>query len=264
MVVKKEKNNVNNAKETKDRNEELKKYESIVSIWRRWDESYWTSFYVFIIVIGLLLAGYSQTVYNKFIGFPLVYCIVGIIITIIWLFILHRKLVHIYIAEYIGRNVEEKINSDSKLGCFMASNEFKKRIKDKEPQTKNELKKLEEELEGKFENRIKYTKRSSGYLVSYIFPLIIIAIWILFLIVTLIYKFGYYFCMCVDTLTPIGLFFNLVGIIILLIPQIFVKTRPLTPGESQFSIARKEERRKTILGLIFVLTGFILQFIAQF
>lgn len=70
--------------------------------------------------------------------------------------------------------------------------------------------------------------------------------------------------MCVDALIPIGLFFNVVGIIILLKPQIFVKKRELYPGTDPVTRFRKEERPATILGLVFILIGFILQFIAQF
>ncbi len=70
--------------------------------------------------------------------------------------------------------------------------------------------------------------------------------------------------MCVDILILIGLLFNVIGVIILLVPQIFVKERKLYPGTDPVTRFRKEERPTTILGLVFILIGFIIQFVAQF
>lgn len=70
--------------------------------------------------------------------------------------------------------------------------------------------------------------------------------------------------MCMNILIPIGLVFNVTGVIILLIPQIFVKKEDLYPGKSPVTRAREKERPLTIVGLVLILIGFLLQFTAQF
>ena len=76
--------------EINKKNRELANYEIIISIWRRMDESYWTSVNIFILIIGLLLAGYSQII-DIAKQLLYVYCIAAILISLIWLFVLHKK-----------------------------------------------------------------------------------------------------------------------------------------------------------------------------
>ena len=266
MAVKKEENNVNNAKETKDRNEELKKYESINSIWRRYDESYWFSFHMFIIIMGLLLVGYSQVINTSIfsIFLSIIYCGAGMSISLIWLFVLHKKMAFTYIAEEVGRDLEDTIFPDFYKGIFTRAKYTFHPFEKDEKEEKKWKEKREKFLNSHFDKRVIFTQKSSSKLTAFYIPLILIAIWIIILIGTLINGLSDYFCMCVAALIPIGLLFSVLGVIILLIPQIFIKTEQLTPGESPVPRTRKEERPLTILGLIFILIGFILQFIAQF
>lgn len=68
--------------------------------------------------------------------------------------------------------------------------------------------------------------------------------------------------MCTNILVMVGLTLNMVGVVVLLIPQIFVKDRGLFPGTDPVTRFRKEERPTTILGLIIMFVGFLFQFIA--
>ena len=107
----------------------IQKYEATLSIWTRWDESYWTSFNIFILIIGVLFAALSQ-VYTK-LPIVLLICISGLVVTINWIFVLQRKLVHIYVAQEIGKNLETQIFQGMKLGgSFTEIYKFKKTPKD--------------------------------------------------------------------------------------------------------------------------------------
>ncbi len=160
--------------EINKKNRELANYEIIISIWRRMDESYWTSVNIFILIIGLLLAGYSQIIDIKTIAKPLlyVYCIAAILISLIWLFVLHRKKAFTYIVEEIGRELERTTYSDlAKGGFFMMSEEI--------------FRKGDEKLLNKFFKKRKiFTKVGSAVLVTFILPTGMIVIWIGILIVT--------------------------------------------------------------------------------
>ena len=153
-------------------NNTLQKYDILVSIWKRWDESYWTSFYVFVLVTGLLFAGYAQ-IYDREIIIACIISIAGIIISIIWIFILNRKLTHIYLAEKEGRKLEElifvnkDINQKLSLGCFRA--------------TKNPDRKF---LSDMFKSRQILTNVSSGLLVSLAIPIVIVLTWFAVFVVT--------------------------------------------------------------------------------
>lgn len=143
--------------------EDIKKYDSIISIWKRWDESYWTSFYVYIIVIGLFLAGFSQTI-GRINIVALFICILGFLMSIYWLFILHKKYAHIIIAETEGKKIERSVFSNSNVnGCFTSAEKFKK----------GEL----PEISKIFGCRRFLTESSSGFVVSFIVPMTFLCIW---------------------------------------------------------------------------------------
>ncbi|UCF12785.1 MAG: hypothetical protein JSW06_00630 [Thermoplasmatales archaeon] len=144
-------------------NNNLRRYEILVNIWKRWDESYWTSFYIFILIIGLLFAGFAH-IYDKTKLLALILCLAGILISSIWLFILHKKLTHIYLAEKEGRKLEKIIfdnesNQGLPLGCFQAIMNPDKNF-----------------LSERFKSRFFLTKIPSGILVAFVIPFIFIAI----------------------------------------------------------------------------------------
>lgn len=150
----------------------LKKYEQVISIWKRWDESYWTSVYVFILVLGLMFAGFSQ-IYDKSKIIALIFCITGVLISLIWMLILHKKLAHIYIAESEGRIFEMMLFSNTKFnGCFALNKKY----------SENQL----PEISNIFKWRKILTEFSSGFLVSFVLPLIFIAIWSVIFLITLV------------------------------------------------------------------------------
>ena len=157
--------------EINEKNSKLTKYEIIISIWRRMDESYWTSVNIFILMIGLLLAGYSQIID---IAKPLlyVYCIAAILISLFLLFVLHKKKAFTYIAEEIGRELEGTTYSDLDEGGFFTRS--KKIFKNDDEKWLNEFFK-----KGKI-----FTKFGSAFLVSFILPTGMIVLWIVILIVT--------------------------------------------------------------------------------
>ena len=173
--------------EINDKDRKLTNYESIISIWKRMDESYWTSVNVFILIVGLLLAGYSQII-EKPKPLLYVYCIAGILICLIWLFVSHKKMAFTYIAEDIGRQLEEIIYSDLKKlpsgknfagGFFtMSKNIFDKdadkEIKDNSRQWLNDF----------FNCRKVFTKVGSAKLMSFYLPIVMIVVWIGILVVT--------------------------------------------------------------------------------
>ncbi len=150
---------------------EIRQYNSIISIWERWDKGYWDSFHFYIIVISLLFAGYSQII-NKINIAAVIVCFTGFIISIFWFFILHRKYAHILIAENEGRKLETKIFTDCN-GCFTSNKNFKKG-------TYNEI----DEALGcrKF-----LTKISSGLIVSFFVPLTFTIIWLTLMIITTVH-----------------------------------------------------------------------------
>jgi uncharacterized LabA/DUF88 family protein len=175
--------------EINEKNRKLKNYEIIISIWRRMDESYWTSVNIFILIIGLLLAGYSQIIDIANIAKPLlyVYCIAAILISLIWLFVLHKKKAFVYLAEEVGRELEETMYSDlakverdlektkdsdlHKVGFFTRSKEI--------------FKNGDEKMLNEFLKRRKiFTKVRSAFLMCFILPTVMIVIWICILIVT--------------------------------------------------------------------------------
>lgn len=157
-----------------DKDGKLRSYECIVSIWSRMDESYWTSVNVFILIVGLLLAGYSQII-GKSKPLSYVYCTAGILICLIWLFILHKKIAFIYIAEDIGRNLERAIYSDLQPGGFFTRS--KKIFLNAGEDWFNEF----------FKRRKIFTKVSAAFLTSFILPAVIIAVWVGILIATWVY-----------------------------------------------------------------------------
>ena len=138
----------------------IEQYTSIISIWERWDESYWSSFNMFVLIITLLVAGFSQLVNNKPIA--AVVCLVGISMSISWLFILNRKFFIILIAESIGRTLETEIKLQ---GCFLLSDYEKNKIKEN---TSNII-------FNKWQKS--FAKKSSGLIASLIIPIIIIEFW---------------------------------------------------------------------------------------
>jgi len=160
--------------EVKDNDGKLTSYESVISIWKRMDESYWTSVNVFILIVGLLLAGYSQII-DKPKQLLYVYCIAGISICLIWLFVSHRKMAFTYIAEDVGRDLERTIYSDLQDGGFFTRS--KKIFKNDDDEWLNEF----------FKRRKIFTKIGSAFLMSFILPTVMIVIWIGILIVTWIY-----------------------------------------------------------------------------
>ena len=160
--------------EINDKGGKLTSYESVISIWRRMDESYWTSVNVFILIVGLLLAGYSQII-GKPKQLLYVYCVAGILICLIWLFVSHRKMAFTYIAEDVGRDLERIIYSDLQDGGFFTRSE--KTFENGDGEWLN-----------KFFNRRKiFTNVGSAFLMSFILPTVMIVIWIGILIATWIY-----------------------------------------------------------------------------
>ena len=154
----------------------LTNYESIISIWRRTDESYWTSVNMFILIEGLLLAGYSQII-----GRPkqllCVYCIAGILIGLIWLFVLNRKMAFSYIAEEVGRDLEKTTYSDLKKGGFFMRS---KKIFFKKNMDKQWLKEY-------YNGREIFARYGSSWLMSIFLPIVMVVIWFVISIVTCLY-----------------------------------------------------------------------------
>ena len=120
----------------------------------------------------MLFAGYAQ-IYDKTKLLALILSLAGILISSIWLFILHKKLTHLYLAEKEGRKLEKLIfnnvsNQELSLGCFQAirspDNNF---------------------LSDRFKSRSFLTKISSGFLVAFVLPFIFIAIWSVMFLITI-------------------------------------------------------------------------------
>lgn len=132
--------------------------DDIILIWKRWDESYWISFNVFVIMTGLLLAGYSQVVKMKIIELAVPYCVGGFFISLIWLIILCRKYALIIAAESEKEDL------------------FDKRIRTCKNLDNN--KKLDKLIIRRFK------KSSSGFYASVLFPILIMILWFVMLIIT--------------------------------------------------------------------------------
>jgi hypothetical protein len=148
----------------------LNKYNAVISIWTRWDESYWTSFNIFVLVISLFVAGYAQ-IFGLHKILACITCSAGIIVSILWLYILNKKYINILWAEEVGKELEKKIFSYfTNRGCFTKGEDFNDFIKNN--QFISPLQK-------------KFTTQHSGYIASLIFPLTIIEFWSIMLGVTI-------------------------------------------------------------------------------
>lgn len=68
-----------------------------------WDSSFWNAFYVFLVIQGALLVAFTETFknYGKFEYNLILYsiCFIGIIISILWLFVMNRKMTYTYGTE---------------------------------------------------------------------------------------------------------------------------------------------------------------------
>lgn len=152
----------------------LKKYEYIVSIWQRWDESYWTSFNYFLVINGLFFVAF-YTVFNKLFNdntdvfVSSIFCIFGFFSCIIWLYILNKKLTFIYLAECVGRKHEEKIYPDLEIkGCFYGNSNY---LKEKE---KNNYKDVHETIKWYQKG---FIKLGSGKLTACAIPILFCILW---------------------------------------------------------------------------------------
>jgi hypothetical protein len=163
-------------------NDDLKRYEILVTIWKRWDESYWTSFNIFVVVTGLLLAGFTQLGKNDDI-LKQIFCFAGITISILWLLTLNRKFVHLTCCEEEGRKLEKEIykNTDKKFGVYTSIKKFAH----PESEEDNKYKKEIQNILG-FKKYL--TGFSTGALMACVFPIVILIVWIILsMLVSLIY-----------------------------------------------------------------------------
>lgn len=165
---------------------ELKKYEHIVTIWNRWDESYWTSFNYFLVINGLFFVA-LYTVLSKTFGsdynfvLSVIFCIGGLASCLIWLFILNKKLTFIYLAEQLGRKIEEEklYPSNSKIkGCFYGGHAYK---------TDKETYKDVYESITWFQKG--FIKISSGLLTAFVLPFLFSVLW-MFLLAYVVYSYN--------------------------------------------------------------------------
>jgi len=135
----KTKNGISSDSQSNNNDEIIQKYDVVISIWKRMDESYWTSFNMFLIIEGLLLAGYSQVIdiknFSKVFGYSIIYSVAGIVITMLWWYVFNKKMAFTYLAEDCARELEEKIFNN---GCGY----FQKTVKifHKENNNKKEFK----------------------------------------------------------------------------------------------------------------------------
>jgi len=151
----------------------LKKYEQAINIWKRWDESYWNSFNIFILTISILFAAYSQ-VYNQRI-ISLIITFSGIIISLIWFAILNRKYIHIVAGQLVAKNLEQGI-----YGNFIYSGCFSEI--DKINDSDFIVSKYIHNNDGKKKWQLKASKISSkifssGFLSAFVFPILIALTW---------------------------------------------------------------------------------------
>ena len=155
----------------------LNKYGYVISIWKRWDESYWTSFHMFLIVEGLLLAGYSQVIdirdITKISNYSIIYSLAGIAITILWLFVLHKKMAFTYLAEDVARELENSVFTDLQKGGPFQRSEYTFH-------GMGDNKKIDIDwLQGHFGGRWIYTIFPSSTLIAFCIPFLIFEIWVI-------------------------------------------------------------------------------------
>lgn len=174
----------NGTEETNDREQELKKYENIISVWKRLDESYWSSVHMYIIIMGLLLAGFSQMI-DKSTLLLFIYCCAGIIISLIWILILHKKMSNTYIAEEVARDLEEETFVGLEYRGVFTRTKYTYYHHDNSKEEKKWSKWRKEFLIGHFGKRQGLTNISSAKLVSYYFPLFMWILWIVIFVVVI-------------------------------------------------------------------------------
>ncbi len=151
-------------------NNNLEKYKSLISIWETWDKSFWTSFHVYMILNGLLFASFSQLI-SKINLIAYLISLFGFYINFIWISVLHRKYIHILIAENECKKMENIVFFNTNAnGCFESSYKFKK----------GELTDISEQLGWK---KI-FVESKSGNRVSFVIPVIFCLVWIILAIIS--------------------------------------------------------------------------------
>ena len=96
-----------------------------------WDTNYWYSVYIFLILQGALIVAYTQILINSnIINNELKYlegiAISGVILTIVWIFILNKKFAFTYwsqeeLKELSGFNIWKNVNDTEKNIPYLAS-----------------------------------------------------------------------------------------------------------------------------------------------
>ena len=91
----------------------FKKYELIIKLYNSATDKYWKIYSIFLVIMGLLFAGFSQVI-EFGIEIVTMYCIIGIVISFIWMPVIRRNIVHAEICEDLGRNIEKNLRCITK------------------------------------------------------------------------------------------------------------------------------------------------------
>lgn len=95
-------------------NEKYLKYYS--ELFRHWDQNYWYACYIFLVIQGAILVAFTQifvniTITGRNIVLPIV-TIVGIVFSLLWFFVMRRKISYTHGAEKQLREILKKMYQD--------------------------------------------------------------------------------------------------------------------------------------------------------
>jgi hypothetical protein len=170
-------------------------YKILIEVWKEQNSSFWTSINVFLVMEGLLFTALFAVSSNADFGPLIIYCIaiVGIVLSLLWLFVSTRKKEALRLVGHQARVLERKLfaanikNIDDVEGyfsMFFSGNRavFLKRSPGKERQKLNYEeweKKIDEYHESRYPSVNAWTDGYSEYgVMTVFFPWVLISIWI--------------------------------------------------------------------------------------
>lgn len=151
-------------------------YSSTIDIWTRWDDSFWTSFNMFLLTVSILLVGFA-TVYQYSKIVPVLISIIGIVSSYFWLRILNRKYIHIILAQKIGRRRELQLGN---IGCFIYLELIREKLENHQD--------IKADI-GVSNWHQRFARGRSGKYTAIYFPLAIIVFWIFLFIISILRYF---------------------------------------------------------------------------
>ena len=142
---------------------------TLVAIWQRLDEGFFSSFNIFVLAQGILVAGFLQVDSSAKLVKIVCACI-GAFLSVAWMLVMHRKQAHTHMVEDCCREVERRTRAlvDEERYFVQAGGEFHPPDPNSQPKAR----------------RGKLARFPSWKIVAFVIPLGMTVSWVLFLLMT--------------------------------------------------------------------------------